>query len=410
MADTDPSASNDYQVAPTETFSRLIWNAVMASIAGRLRAREELEASFEVLISGGTQAALDMIQVNVGPQLAAITEQVTNLEESIGDLISGGTAPNALQLGGKNPSYYLALANATGTLPVAQVSGVQALVDAAIAGIVNGSPATLDTLKELSDALGGDANFATSVAEAIGLRAPLASPQLTGTPLAPTAPMNTNSAQIATTAFVVALLAARAVRFDAAQALSGAQKAQAIANMGAQPALGFTPVNRAGDAMGNLSIRSDLAGGAPWLRMWRSGVYHWGMTVGSDAKLVFQGADDGVTKFEMLADGRTWQRGSVNLLGGAEVSTDGNVYMPWAGNWLSNILNAKVLACRVVSHTEQAIGGPGWHGGGYGNNAVLVAVHVSQRWGITDGWMISHVMFAYLQYQNAFGWWNFAAT
>ena len=41
-------------------------------------------------------------------------------------------------------------------------------IDSAIAALVNSAPAALDTLKELSDALGGDANFATTVATQIG--------------------------------------------------------------------------------------------------------------------------------------------------------------------------------------------------------------------------------------------------
>lgn len=43
-------------------------------------------------------------------------------------------------------------------------------VDAKIAALVNGSGATLDTLKELADALGGDANFATTISTALGNR------------------------------------------------------------------------------------------------------------------------------------------------------------------------------------------------------------------------------------------------
>lgn len=43
-----------------------------------------------------------------------------------------------------------------------------AFVQTAVANIVNSAPAALDTLKELSDALGGDANFATTVATQIG--------------------------------------------------------------------------------------------------------------------------------------------------------------------------------------------------------------------------------------------------
>ncbi|QLF83532.1 hypothetical protein SEA_REDWATTLEHOG_28 [Gordonia phage RedWattleHog] len=67
-------------------------------------------------------------------------------------------------------------------------------INAAVATLVNGSPAALDTLKELSDALGGDANFASTISTALGNR----------------------------------------LRFDAAQVLSGPQKTQGLSNLGAQ--------------------------------------------------------------------------------------------------------------------------------------------------------------------------------
>lgn len=53
-------------------------------------------------------------------------------------------------------------------------------VNAAVAALVNSAPATLDTLKELADALGDDQNFATTVTNALALKAPLANPSFTG--------------------------------------------------------------------------------------------------------------------------------------------------------------------------------------------------------------------------------------
>jgi hypothetical protein len=48
-----------------------------------------------------------------------------------------------------------------------------AFVAAAIAALVNSSPSALDTLKELADALGDDANFATTITNALALKAPI---------------------------------------------------------------------------------------------------------------------------------------------------------------------------------------------------------------------------------------------
>lgn len=77
-----------------------------------------------------------------------------------------------------------------------------AYVKSNIANLVSSAPATLDTLNELATALGNDASFSTTVTNSIALKAPLASPALTGTPTAPTATAGTNTTQLATTAFV----------------------------------------------------------------------------------------------------------------------------------------------------------------------------------------------------------------
>lgn len=77
-----------------------------------------------------------------------------------------------------------------------------AFVSSATAALVNSAPSTLDTLKELSDALGADPNFATTITNSLALKAPLVSPTFTGTPAGPTATGGTNTTQIATCAFV----------------------------------------------------------------------------------------------------------------------------------------------------------------------------------------------------------------
>ncbi|PZU95574.1 MAG: hypothetical protein DI527_00770 [Chelatococcus sp.] len=171
MAEIEPSEENDYQAGGTATFSREVWNVVMASIAARLKARELLEATFETLIEDGTQAALDMISVNVAPQLGALIDQVNALEEQLEDIIGGGTAPNSLQLDGRSASYYLALTNATGLLPVSRVSGVASLIASAlapaIANLKGAPPETLDTVEKLAAAVGNDPGFAANVITAL---------------------------------------------------------------------------------------------------------------------------------------------------------------------------------------------------------------------------------------------------
>jgi hypothetical protein len=79
-----------------------------------------------------------------------------------------------------------------------------AFVQTELADMIAAAPATLDTLNELAAALGDDPNFASTMATSLGLKAPLASPALTGNPTAPTPATADNDTSIATTAYVQA--------------------------------------------------------------------------------------------------------------------------------------------------------------------------------------------------------------
>jgi phage-related tail fiber protein len=114
-----------------------------------------------------------------------------------------------------------------------------AFVQAALAALVNSSPAALDTLNELAAAIGNDPNFATTMLNALALKAPLASPDFTGIPRGPTAGPGTDTLQLATTAFVQAALAALKTN------LAGFLSAQLSPSAGAQIVvthnLGYVP-------------------------------------------------------------------------------------------------------------------------------------------------------------------------
>jgi phage-related tail fiber protein len=77
-----------------------------------------------------------------------------------------------------------------------------AFIQTALAALVDSSPDALNTLNELATALGNDPNFATTITNALGLKAPLANPTFTGDPKAPTPATGDNDTSIATTAFV----------------------------------------------------------------------------------------------------------------------------------------------------------------------------------------------------------------
>ena len=72
------------------------------------------------------------------------------------------------------PSAHLhAIADVTGLQTALDSKATPAGVSAAVAALVNAAPATLDTLKELADALGSDPNFATTMTNALAGKAPL---------------------------------------------------------------------------------------------------------------------------------------------------------------------------------------------------------------------------------------------
>lgn len=72
----------------------------------------------------------------------------------------------------------------------------------AINNLVDAAPGTLDTLNELAAAINDDPAYFSNIQSSLNLKAPLASPEFTGVPLAPTASPATNTTQIATTEFV----------------------------------------------------------------------------------------------------------------------------------------------------------------------------------------------------------------
>lgn len=92
--------------------------------------------------------------------------------------------------------------NAVNGIDVPSIDGLATTqyVDNKVSGLINSAPETLDTLKELSDALGGDSNFATTMATELGKKANIADlaavatsgsyNDLTDKPTIPTVPTN----------------------------------------------------------------------------------------------------------------------------------------------------------------------------------------------------------------------------
>lgn len=144
-------------------------------------------------VSTATQTALNAKANTASPTFTGTVSGVTKAMVGLGSV--DNTADTAKPVSTAQAAAIAALINDTTAAAGTTYSStkINSAIAAATAALVNSSPAALDTLKELADALGGDANFATTTAAALGNR----------------------------------------LRVDASQTLTAAQKAFGIANLGA---------------------------------------------------------------------------------------------------------------------------------------------------------------------------------
>lgn len=82
----------------------------------------------------------------------------------------GNTLSDYVPIGDVGQPDGVASLDSAGKIPVAQLGN-----------LIDGAPAALDTLNELAAALADDASYATTITNALSLKAPLASPTFTGT-------------------------------------------------------------------------------------------------------------------------------------------------------------------------------------------------------------------------------------
>ncbi|QNR53850.1 hypothetical protein phiK7A1_062 [Pseudomonas phage phiK7A1] len=136
------------------------------------------------------------LQTQIIALVEAIGFDIADLKYSNGDLASLSTTAQDSLVSAINEVFSLVGsgsggvtindASTTSTTETWSASKSTAAIAAAIAALqnslVDGAGAALDTLKELQDALGGDANFATTVATALGNRVRFDSPQLLSAP------------------------------------------------------------------------------------------------------------------------------------------------------------------------------------------------------------------------------------
>ena len=192
----------------------------------------------------------------------------------------------------------------------------------------------------------------------VDTKAPINSPNLTGTPTTPTAPQGTNNTQIASTAFVMAAIAALVDSSpDALNTLN-----ELAAALGNDPNFSATvtrligeKVAKDGDTMtGKLNLpqtsafgintNNRLGGNSLTLGDHDTGIKQEGdgvLSVFANGQRVFLFTERSITSLKEL------------LIGDARYSTGGDVYgSQWGDGWLSSWLSARFAECANASHNH----------------------------------------------------------
>ena len=124
------------------------------------------------------QTKSDIESLSIALPAANLTGTINN-SRIVG---SNLTALNATQLtSGTVPAARLLTATTQSASDNSTKIATTAYTDAQVATVVDSAPGTLNTLNELAEALGDDANYATTTATAIAAKLPLAGGAMTGT-------------------------------------------------------------------------------------------------------------------------------------------------------------------------------------------------------------------------------------
>lgn len=154
-----------------------------AEIDGKLGVKNKAESSKESDVAGKLKTPVNINGVAFDGSSSITVEDSTKTPKTEFNAYKEEIATSKLDSGGVSLDYnsakkiedkikalenrptgdFLEKGGYTGTAQT-----LKEYTDTKVAGLVNSAPSTLDTLKELSDALGNDPNFATTVANQIG--------------------------------------------------------------------------------------------------------------------------------------------------------------------------------------------------------------------------------------------------
>lgn len=170
-------ASLDAEVARASAAESGLSDDIAAEAASRSAADSSLQANIDAEAAARAAA----VSAEASARAAAVSAEASARESADSTLqsnIDAEAAARASAVSAEAASRASADSALSARLDVVEGSGVgsiakaeldaKAYADQKISELVDSAPAVLDTLKELSDALGGDENFATTVANNIG--------------------------------------------------------------------------------------------------------------------------------------------------------------------------------------------------------------------------------------------------
>lgn len=264
------------------------------------------------------------VSTGTAPFIVASTTAVTNLNADLLDGQQGSYYASASSLSNYQPidadlTAIAALSGTSGLLKKTAantwaldtntyLTGNQTIT---LTGDVSGSGTTSISVIVADDSHNHIISNVDGLQTALDAKAPLASPNLTGTPTAPTAAIGTNTTQIATTAFVNSEIANDAIGKTGLQIIT--------------QAAGST-INTAGQ-VNTLQIKQDTAGSDAFITFHVSGDYaaHFGID-GTTNDLSYGGWSAGAVKY------RVWHAGNDGSGSGLDADLldgqDGSYYAP----------------------------------------------------------------------------------
>jgi hypothetical protein len=148
-------------------------------------------------------AADDYVQINCYNNFSVASVPSTSIN---GEIPVGNIPSTIARVAGPTFTGVPAAPTASAGTNTTQIA-TTAFVTTAVSNLVDTAPSTLDTLNELAAALGDDANYASTVTTALGLKAPLSGPTFTGNVVLPTttiSPYNISTPTISANTYTIA--------------------------------------------------------------------------------------------------------------------------------------------------------------------------------------------------------------